>query len=141
MFYLGANGPVIERDQEIQKLWECILIRLLKSERLLIYNFIMNQSSPPSNVIKVSNRLLNKQVKKRFGNHITIRINSIHILSKCYLDNGSFVPEINLKFSKQVSLEELNDIDIFLKNQLNTILKITDAGVCINIINLRLLVN
>lgn len=101
----------------------------------------MNQSPPTSNVIKVSNRLLNKLVKKRFGNHITIRVNSIHFLSNCYLDYSSFVPEINLKFSKQVSLEELNDIDIFLKNQLNIILKITEIGVNVKNINIRILAN
>jgi hypothetical protein len=101
----------------------------------------MNQYPPPSNVIKVSNRLLNKLVRKRFGNHITIRVNSIHFLSNCYLDYDSFVPEIILKSSKRVSLNELNIINIFLINQLNTILKITETGVNVKIINVRILAN
>lgn len=79
----------------------------------------MKQLIPSSNVIKVSNRVLNKLVRKRFGNHITIRVNSLQFLSNCYMDydlsNDSFVPEINLKSSKRVILEELNSIDIFLK--------------------------
>jgi hypothetical protein len=100
----------------------------------------MNQSSPPSNVIKVSNRLLNKLVRKRFGNHITIRINSIHFLSNCNMDYDSLVPEINLKSSKRVSLEELNTIDVFLKNQLNIILKMTETNVLKEIVKIRILV-
>jgi hypothetical protein len=100
----------------------------------------MNQSSPPSNVIKVSNRLLNKLVRNRFGNHITIRINSIHFLSN-YLSYDSFVPEINLKSSKRVSLNELNIINIFLINQLNTILKITETDVNVKIVNVSILAN
>lgn len=100
----------------------------------------MNQSPPTSNVIKVSNRLLNKLVRNRFGNHITIRINSIHFLSN-YLSNDSFVPEIILKSSKRVSLNELNIINIFLINQLNTILKITETGVNVKIVNVRILTN
>jgi hypothetical protein len=101
----------------------------------------MNQYPPPSNVIKVSNRLLNKLVRKRFGNHITIRVNSIHFLSNCYLSYDSFVPEIILKSSKRVSLNELNIINLFLINQLNTILKITETGVNVKIINVRILAN
>jgi hypothetical protein len=101
----------------------------------------MNQSPPTSNVIKVSNRLLNKLVKKRFGNHITIRINSIHFLSNCNIDYDSFVPEINLKSSKRVSLNELNIINIFLINQLNTILKITETDVNVKIVNVSILAN
>ena len=103
----------------------------------------MYQSPPTSNVIKVSNRLLNKLVRKRFGNHITIRINSLQFLSNCYMDYDlsydSFVPEIILKSSKRVSLNELNIINIFLINQLNTILKIIETGVNVKIINVRIL--
>ena len=57
------------------------------------------------------------------------------------MDYDFFIPAINLKSSKRVSLEELNNIDIFLKNQLNTILKMTDTGVYIKIINITILVN
>ena len=98
------------------------------------------KSVPVSKIINITNRLLNKLVKKRFGNHITIRVNSIHFLSNCYLDNGLFVPEINLKTSKRISLDELKNIDFFLLNQLNTILKITLTDIYVKIINIRLLV-
>jgi hypothetical protein len=101
----------------------------------------MNQLISASNVIKVFNRVLNKLVRKRFGNHITIRVNSLHFISNCYMDYESFIPEINLKSSKRVSLEELNNIDIFLKNQLNIILKMTETGVNVKIINVRILAN
>lgn len=94
-----------------------------------------------SNVINITNRLLNKLVRKRFGNHITIRVNSIHFLSNCCLDYGPFVPEINLKSSKRVSLEELNTIDVFLKNQLNIILKMTETKLLNDIVKIRILVN
>lgn len=98
------------------------------------------KSVPVSKIINITNRLLNKLVKKRFGNHITIRVNSIHFLSNCYLDFGSFVPEINLKTSKRISLDELKNIDFFLLNQLNTILKMTLTDFYVKIINIRLLV-
>jgi hypothetical protein len=101
----------------------------------------MNLSVPSSNVIKVSNRLLNKLARKRFGNHITIRVNSLHFISNCYMDYESFIPEINLKSSKRVSLEELNNIDVFLKNQLNIILKMTETNLQTDIIKIRVLVN
>jgi len=57
------------------------------------------------------------------------------------MDYESFIPEINLKSSKRVSLEELNNIDIFLKNQLNIILKITENKVLKDIVKIRILVN
>jgi hypothetical protein len=57
------------------------------------------------------------------------------------MDYESFIPEINLKSSKRVSLEELNNIDIFLKNQLNIILKMTETDVNCKIINVRILTN
>lgn len=101
----------------------------------------MNQLISASNVIKVSNRVLNKLVRKRFGNHITIRINSLHFISNCYMDYDFFIPAINLKSSKRVSLNELNIINIFLINQLNTVLKMTETGVNVKIINVRILAN
>ena len=100
----------------------------------------MNLSVPSSSVINITNRLLNKLVRKRFGNHITIRVNSIHFLSNCYMDIGLFVPEIILKTSKRISLDELKNIDIFLLNQLNMILKMTLTDIYVKIINIRLLV-
>lgn len=57
------------------------------------------------------------------------------------MDYESFIPEINLKSSKRVSLEELNTIDIFLKNQLNIILKMTETNVLKEIVKIRILVN
>lgn len=101
----------------------------------------MNQLISASNVIKVSNRVLNKLVRKRFGNHITIRVNSLHFISNCYMDYESFIPEINLKSSKRVSLEEMNTIDVFLKNQLNIILKMTETNVLKEIAKIKILVN
>jgi hypothetical protein len=56
------------------------------------------------------------------------------------MDNGLFVPEINLKTSKRISLDELKNIDIFLLNQLNMILKMTLTDIYVKIINIRLLV-
>ena len=96
---------------------------------------------PTSNVINITNRILNKLVRKRFGTHITIRINALHFLSNCYMGYGLFVPEIKLKSSICVSLDELNSISKFLINQLNTILKITETGVNVKIINIRILTN
>jgi hypothetical protein len=98
-------------------------------------------SVPPTKILNIANRVLNKLVRKRFGNHITIRVNSIHFLSNCYMDNGLFVPEINLKTSKRISLDELKNIDFFLLNQLDTILKMTLTDIYVKIINIRLLVN
>ena len=57
------------------------------------------------------------------------------------MDNVLFVPEINLKSSKRVSLEEMNTIDVFLKNQLNIILKMTETNVLKEIAKIKILVN
>ena len=102
---------------------------------------MISQSVPPTKILNIANRVLNKLVRKRFGNHITIRINSLQFLSNHNLICNSFVPEINLKSSKRVSLEELNTIDIFLKNQLNIILKMTETNVLRDIVKIRILVN
>jgi hypothetical protein len=99
------------------------------------------KSVPTISVINITNRVLYKLVRKRFGTHITIRINSLHFLSNCYKGYDLFVPEIKLKSSICVSLGELNSISKFLINQLNTILKITETGVNVKIINVRILTN
>lgn len=57
------------------------------------------------------------------------------------MDYDFFIPAINLKSSKRVSLNELNIINIFLINQLNTVLKMTETGVNVKIINVRILAN
>jgi hypothetical protein len=57
------------------------------------------------------------------------------------MDYESFIPEINLKSSKRVSLEELNNIDVFLKNQLNIILKMTETNELKDFVKIRILVN
>lgn len=57
------------------------------------------------------------------------------------MDYESFIPEINLKSSKRVSLEELNNIDVFLKNQLNIILKMTETNELKDFVKVRILVN
>lgn len=57
------------------------------------------------------------------------------------MDYESFIPEINLKSSKRVSLEEMNTIDVFLKNQLNIILKMTETNVLKEIAKIKILVN
>ena len=102
---------------------------------------MISQSVPPTKILNIANRVLNKLVRKRFGNHITIRINSLQFLSNHNLIYNSFVTEINLKSSKRVSLEELNNIDIFLKNQLNIILKMTETNELKDIVNIRILVS
>lgn len=102
---------------------------------------MISQSVPPTKVLNIANRVLNKLVRKRFGNHITIRINSLQFLSNHNLICNSFVPEINLKSSKRVSLEELNTIDVFLKNQLNIILKMTETNLLTDIVKIRILVS
>ena len=59
----------------------------------------------PSKTISITSHLLNKSVKKKFGDEITIRINSLKFmynrsLVTNYLIHNEMIEEINLKSKK-----------------------------------------
>jgi hypothetical protein len=101
--------------------------------------------TPPSKTLSIANQLLNKSVKKKFGNEITIRINSLKFMDNrlgvsSYLSPNFLIEEINLKSSKRMSLNFLKLINEFLFHQLNNILMMVEADEYKEVSSIRLVV-
>lgn len=89
--------------------------------------------TPPSKTLSIANQLLNKSVKKKFGNEITIRINSLKFMDNrtglsSYLSPNFMIEEINLKSKKRLSFNYLKNINDFLFHQLNNILLMVESN-------------
>jgi hypothetical protein len=99
----------------------------------------------PSRVFKIVNKVLYKIVRKKYGPHIVVRLNSLTFTgnrpvviekkSICYVTE-----EIILKINKKVSLDELLRIQQFLLNQLNCILMMIELDDYIEVTSVRLVV-
>lgn len=101
--------------------------------------------TPPSKTLSIANHLLNKSVKKKFGDEITIRINSLKFMDNrlgvtTYLSPNFLIEEINLKSSKRLSLNFLKLINEFLFHQLNNILLMVEADEYKEVSSIRLVV-
>ena len=113
---------------------DCKTIRLLnpnysksKKNGNKTSNDMITTPTPPSKTLSIANHLLNKSVKKKFGNEITIRINSLRFMDNrlgvtSYISPKFMTEEINLKSLKRLSLNYLKLINEFLFHQLNNIL-------------------
>ncbi|MEN9336937.1 MAG: hypothetical protein RLZZ500_1924 [Bacteroidota bacterium] len=96
-----------------------------------------------SKTLSIANHLLNKSVKKKFGDEITIRINSLNFMDNrlgvtTYLSPNFMIEEINLKSSKRMSLNFLKLINEFLFHQLNNILLMVEADEYKEVTSIRL---
>ncbi len=101
--------------------------------------------TPPSKTLSIANQLLNKSVKKKFGNEITIRINSLKFVDNrsgvsSYLSPNFLIEEIYLKSSKRMSLNFIKLINEFLFHQLNNILLMVEADEYKEVSSIRLVV-
>lgn len=101
--------------------------------------------TPPSKTLSIANHLLNKSVKKKFGNEITIRINSLKFMDNrsgvsSYLLPNFMIEEINLKSSKRLSLNYLKLINEFLFHQLNNILMMVEICEYKEVSSIRLVI-
>jgi hypothetical protein len=101
--------------------------------------------TPPSKTLSITNYLLNKLVKKKFGNEITVRINSLNFMDNrlgvsSYLSPNFMTEEINLKSKKRISLNYLKNINDFLFYQLNNILLMIEVDNYKEVSSIRLVV-
>jgi hypothetical protein len=99
----------------------------------------------PSRVFKIVNKFLYKIVKKKYGPHIVVRINSLTFTGNRQVvfvkkSDYTITEEINLKTNKKVSLDELMSIHQFLLNQLNCILMMIELDDYIEVTSIRLVV-
>jgi len=102
-------------------LWEYILIRLQKLESYIIYNIIMNQSTEILDVYILLNKVLYNLIRKKFGPHFSIRLNSLKFISNrtniFYLHTCT--EKLSLKSIKPVSINELIIIKQFILFNIN----------------------
>lgn len=99
----------------------------------------------PSRIYKIVNKFLYKIVKKKYGPHIVVRLNSLTFTGNRTLvfekkSICTITEEINLKIDKKVSLDELISIHQFLINQLNCILIMVESNDYIEVTSVRLVV-
>lgn len=99
----------------------------------------------PSRVFIIVNKFLYKIVKKKYGTHIVVRLNSLTftgnrpvVIEKKSICNVT--EEIILKINKKVSLDELISIHQFILNQLNCILMMVESDNYIEVTSIRLVV-
>ncbi len=98
-----------------------------------------------SRVFKIVNKFLYKIVRKKYGPHIVVRLNSLTFTGNRpgFIEkksNCTVTEEINLKINKKVSLDELITIHQFLLNQLNCILMMVELDNYIEVTSIRLVV-
>ncbi len=97
------------------------LIRLQKLEGCLIFNIIMNQSTEILEVYILLNKVMCNLVRKKFGPHFSIRLNSLKFISNrvniFYFH--TLTENFSLKSLKPVSINELILIKEFILFNVN----------------------
>ena len=99
----------------------------------------------PSRVFKIVNKFLYKIVRKKYGPHIVVRLNSLTFTGNRPVvfekkSDYTITEEINLKTNKKISLDELVNMHQFLLNQLNCILMMVESDNYIEVTSVRLVV-
>ena len=104
----------------------------------------MRQELTISKTYIITNNILNKLIKKKYGNHISVRMNSLVFVENreaiFSLQPAIIIEEISLKSTKRISLNELQKIKSFLVYQLSTILMVLGVNNFDSTINVRLLI-
>ncbi len=99
-----------------------------------------NNSISISKVYVLLNKILNTLVKKKYGSHYSIRLNSLCFMSNrttIYLKN-EFMEKITLKSQKPTSLNELNLIKEYLLFNINSALICIDNDSYIEVVEIEL---
>lgn len=88
----------------------------------------MNYSISLNKVYILLNKVLNTLVKKKFGCHYSIRLNSLWFISnrKNVFHTQTCYEKITLKSLKHINIKELNQINEFLLFNLNSALMCID---------------
>jgi hypothetical protein len=101
-----------------------------------------NDSYPISKVYVLLNKILNTLIKKKYGSHYSIRLNSLCFMSKrtAISLKNEFDEKIILKSQKPISLNELNLIKDFLLFNLNSALMCIDTDSYIEVVDIELVI-
>lgn len=99
-----------------------------------------NQLISISKVYVLLNKILNTLVKKKYGSHYTIRLNSLNFMSNrtAISLKNEFAEKIILKTQKPTSLKELNMINDFLLFNLNSALMCIETSSYIEVVIIEL---
>ncbi len=105
----------------------------------------INKRKSPSRVFKIVNKFLYKIVRKKYGPHIVVRLNSLTFTGNRPVvfekkSDYTITEEINLKTNKKISLDELVCMHQFLINQLNSILMMIESDDYVEVTSVRLVV-
>jgi hypothetical protein len=86
------------------------------------------------------NKVLNKLVRKKFGKHYSIRLNSLRFISNRtdIFSLHTYSEKITLKTIKPVSLNELVSIKDFLLFYINTTLMCIDSKSYLEVVNVEI---
>ena len=78
-------------------------------------------------VYRISNMILSKMLKNKFGSQYSVRLNSIIFFSnRLTILNSKYVEQASIKSLKPMCFEELQRVQNFLLSKLNTILICTE---------------
>ena len=78
-------------------------------------------------VYRISNMILSKMLKNKFGSQYSMRLNSIIFFSnRLTILNSKYVEQVSIKSLKPMCFEELQQVQKFLLSKLNTILICTE---------------
>ena len=101
-----------------------------------------NDSYPISKVYDLVNKILNTLIKKKFGCHYSIRLNSLWFISnrKNVFHTQTCYEKITLKSLKQINIKELNQINEFLLFNLNSALMCIDNESYMEVVDIDLII-
>lgn len=102
----------------------------------------MNYSISLNKVYILLNKVLNTLVKKKFGCHYSIRLNSLWFISnrKNVFHTQTCYEKITLKSLKHINIKELNLIKDFLLFNLNSALMCIDNDNYMEVVDIDLII-
>ena len=101
-----------------------------------------NDFYPISKVYVLLNKILNTLIKKKFGCHYSIRLNSLWFISnrKNVFHTQTCYEKITLKSLKHINIKELNQINEFLLFNLNSALMCIDNDNYMEVVDIDLII-
>ena len=102
----------------------------------------MNYSVALITVYTLLNKILNTLVKKKFGSHYSIRLNSLYFISnrKSVFHIKTCSEKISIKSLKPINSKELFLIKEFLLFNINSALMCIDNGSYLEVIDIELVI-
>jgi len=95
-----------------------------------------------SKIYTLLNKILNTLIKKKFGSHYSIRLNSLWFISnrKNVFHTQTCYEKITLKSLKHINIKELNQINEFLLFNLNSALMCIDNESYMEVVDIDLII-